>query len=329
MSAAIVVQELNKSFLVRESERGFKGFIRNIFHPKIREARAVRDLSFVVERGEKIAFIGPNGAGKSTTIKMLCGILSPDSGTISVLGFTPFKDRAELAYRIGTVFGQRSQLSFSIPAIDTFELLKYLYELRDHEYTSRLRELSDIFELKSLLPKMPRQLSLGERTRLEIAASLIHRPNILFLDEPTIGLDLTAKLHIRLLLNRLSKEEGTTLFLTSHDTTDIEQITNRVMVLDKGSLVVDSSLFELKKEYLKKKIVTLTCEEKALPLQLPGVTIVKVEDNKHTYEVDSLVISIERVIHAALKSFHVKDVTIEDPSMEEIIRQIYAIKISR
>ncbi|HXF28572.1 MAG TPA: ATP-binding cassette domain-containing protein [Chlamydiales bacterium] len=326
MQNAITVESLSKIFQVIDSKKGFFGSIQNLFWPNLKEIAAVNNISFSVKKGQKVAFIGPNGAGKSTTIKMLTGILFPTSGRISVLDMSPSKDRNRLGYKIGCVFGQRSQLWYHLPPIDTFQLLATIYELNEVEYKRRLDELVAIFELAPLLQKPVRQLSLGQRMRCELTASLLHGPEILFLDEPTIGLDLNAKLEIRALLNRLSKEHGTTLFLTSHDTADIEEIAERVLIIDKGELILDSSLINLKKQYLKKKVLTLTLEEETMSLHLPGVTLLQKRPNHVMYEVDLAKTPIEAAIQVALKAATVKDITIEDPSMEEIIREVYGYK---
>lgn len=253
MSSAIHVRHLCKSFTTRSSPPGLFGALKGLFSPSKTIVPAIQDLSFSIQPGERVAFIGPNGAGKSTTIKMLTGILYPSSGQIEVLGLVPWKQRKALGYQIGTVFGQRSQLWYHLPSADTFDLLARIYELGKGTYQKQLKALIEVFEIAPFLHKPVRQLSLGERMRCEMVASLLHQPKILFLDEPTIGLDVNAKLNMRHLLNRLGKEQGTTLFLTSHDTADIEQVCKRVLILDKGTLVRDSSLKELKKNYVKKK----------------------------------------------------------------------------
>lgn len=322
---AIHVKNLTKTFTVREHRPGLLGTFQGLFSSKAKEFIAINSLSFDIESGEKVAFIGPNGAGKSTTIKILTGILYPTSGAISVLGLTPWQNRHALGFKIGTVFGQRSQLWHQLPPIDTFYLLSKIYELDDAVYKKRLHDLIEIFELERLLHKPVRQLSLGERMRCELVASLLHKPEILFLDEPTIGLDLNAKLQIRNLLNRLTEEHGTTLFLTSHDTADIEQVTKRVLILDKGALIKDSTIYDLKKTYMKKKVLTLVTKEESIALQMPGIQKLSASLNHFVCEIDTTILPIEKVIQEALKIATVNDITIEDPSMEEIIRDVYAL----
>lgn len=325
MSYAIRVEDLCKRFSVPALQAGLKGALKNLFFPKTQEISAIQNLNFEVKMGERVAFIGPNGAGKSTTIKMLTGILYPSSGGIHVLGCIPWKNRHKLGYSIGTVFGQRSQLWYHLPASDTYRLLAKIYELDSIFYQKRLNELIQIFEIAPFIEQPVRQLSLGERMRCEIVASLLHKPKILFLDEPTIGLDINAKLVIRNLLNKLSDEEGTTLFLTSHDMADIEQVTDRVLILDKGSIVMDSSIKELKRKYVRRKVLTLITDVEKLHLSLPGVKVKDAENYHFACEIDLEKIGIEKVIQETLKQANLKDVTIEDPSMEEIIREIYGL----
>jgi ABC-2 type transport system ATP-binding protein len=326
MNSAIHVEELSKRFAVRELSGGFAGTLKSLFWPKIQEVSAITELSFEIKKGGRVAFIGPNGAGKSTTIKMLTGILHPTSGHVNVLGLTPWKNRHELGFSIGTVFGQRSQLWYHLPASDTFSLLAKIYEMDSSTYQKRLNELTKLFELAPFLGKPVRQLSLGERMRCEVVASLLHQPKILFLDEPTIGLDINAKLVIRNLLNKLSEEEGITLFLTSHDMADVEQVCDRVLILDKGSIVMDSTIRELKRKYIRRKVVTLITDVEKLQLSIPGINV-KESDNYHFIcEIDLDAIPIEKVLQEALQKANLKDVTIEDPSMEEIIREIYGLR---
>ncbi len=311
---------------MREIVPGFWGTVKGLFSGKVRQVTAVDALSFQIARGERVAFIGPNGAGKSTTIKILTGILYPTSGFAEVLGFTPWKDRQTLGYQIGTVFGQRTQLWYHLPPSDTFNLLSKIYEIDSNTYRQRLKELVQLFEIDAFLYKPVRQLSLGERMRCEIVASLLHNPHILFLDEPTIGLDINAKLMIRGLLNRLSKEHGTTLFLTSHDMADIEQVCERVIVLDKGMIITDSPLKELKKMYMKKKVLKLIMDNETISFTLPGVSILENAQHNFVCEIDVGVTPIDRVIQEALKRTILKDITIEDPSMEEVIRLLYKVR---
>lgn len=323
MNTVIRVQDLCKTFQVRQTLPHLRGTFQGLFRRQTLNIPAIENLHFEIEAGQRVAFIGPNGAGKSTTIKMLTGILHPSSGVITVLGLVPSEQRQTLGFRIGTVFGQRTQLWYHLPPKDTFALLASIYELKPLDYQKRLDHLIELFDIGPLLHKPVRQLSLGERMRCEIVASLLHQPEILFLDEPTIGLDINAKLTIRTLLTKLCQDYGTTLFLTSHDTADIEQVCNRVLVLDKGHIVLDSSVKELKKTYIKKKIITLTTDEEHCTLTLPGLQMLEQAPYHVKYELDLERSSIEQFIQEALRCATVKDLTLEDPSMEEIIQTVY------
>lgn len=323
MQPIIYVDKLSKNFLTRKSSKGIAGALSGIFNSKVSKVEAIDEISFEVKPGERIAFIGPNGAGKSTTIKMMTGILYPTSGTVEVLGLVPWKDRTSLGYRIGTVFGQRTQLWYHLPPSDTFDLLARIYEMSPSFYQKQLKSLTEAFEIGPFIHKPVKQLSLGERMRCELVASLLHHPKILFLDEPTIGLDINAKLKIRTMLNRLSTESQTTLFLTSHDTADIEQVCDRVLILNKGKIILDSSIRDLKGKVAKTKILKLTSEEEKLSLHLPGMQVLENRDFTLVCKVDLNQTPIEQVIHEALKLTSLKDISIEDPSMEEIIRAIY------
>jgi ABC-2 type transport system ATP-binding protein len=323
MNEIIKVINLSKTFVVRKNFPGIFGAIKSLFNAQKETISAVKEISFSIKHGERVAFIGPNGAGKSTTIKMLTGILYPTSGLVEVLGLVPWKSRHRLGYKIGTVFGQRTQLWHHLPPSDTFFLLSKIYEIERSIYEIRLKELVEIFEIGPFFNKPVRQLSLGERMRCELVASLLHNPQILFLDEPTIGLDINAKLKIRGLLNKLSKIYGTTLFLTSHDTADIEQVCERVIVLDRGIIILDSSLKELKKTSFKRKVLSITTDAKKLTINIPGTKVINNENHHFVCEVNLAETTIDYVIHETLKQTSLKDITIEDPSMEEIIRNLY------
>ena len=235
----IEIKHLSKTFKIKEKEKGFKGSLKSIFKPKYKIKKAVNNLSLTVEKGEVIAFIGPNGAGKSTTIKMLTGILTPTKGEAIVTGINPAKQRKKLAYKIGTVFGQKEQLWTHLTPYDNFKFFGAIYDLKDYEIERRIKELNDTLELDEFINTPVRNLSLGQRIRCEIAASLIHKPEILFLDEPTIGLDPVVKENIRVLIKRMNKEFGTTIFLTSHDVGDIEKLCKRVIIINDGKVVLD------------------------------------------------------------------------------------------
>ncbi len=246
---AIKVENLSKTFRVKRKEKGMYGSIKAIVHPQTEEIRAVNGVSFSVEEGEMLAFIGPNGAGKSTTIKMLTGILYPDGGKVEVMGIDPTKKRRQLAYLIGTVFGQKEQLWTHLTPYDNFRFFGAIYDLSERETERRIGELAERFGLGNFIDTPVRNLSLGQRIRCEIVASLIHKPKVLFLDEPTIGLDPVVKENVRELIKEMNKEEQTTIFLTSHDVGDIEKLCRRIIIVNDGRIVMDDSVEHLKHHY--------------------------------------------------------------------------------
>src|ERR1700676_775807 len=259
----IEVQGLTKTFRTRERAAGLAGSLRSFVAPQYREREAVKPICFALEKGEVLAFIGPNGAGKSTTIKMLTGILHPTSGTAQVLGYIPWRQRRKLAFHISSVYGQKSQLWYHLPPQDTFDLLARIYELDMQEYRKRRAFLIDAFDIAEYMRTPVRKLSLGERMRCELAAALIHKPSVIFLDEPTIGLDVIAKQRIRDLIGQLNREENVTVFLTSHDAGDIEQVCRRAIVINHGEVILDTPVARLKREYLRVDTVDLLLEEPA------------------------------------------------------------------
>ncbi len=320
---AIELVGLRKVFGVKNHSPGLGAAVRQLFSAPKREVVAVDDISFSIERGERVAFVGPNGAGKSTTLKMLSGILYPTAGEIRVLGHVPWKERRALGYRIGTVFGQRSQLWSHLPASDTFELLARVYDL-DRSYFEKRRDyLSDIFEIGSYLGKSVRQLSLGERMRCEVVASLLHSPEILFLDEPTVGLDVTARAVIRDLIREESEREGRTVLLTSHDTGDMERVCDRVIVINHGRLLIDQPIEALRSSFIRRKRITVQTAEPSIDISLPGVTVEESSPHRTSLEVDTNVTRVDAVVAETLRQTNVQDLTIEDPSMEEIVQAIY------
>src|SRR5438105_25662 len=347
----IEVERLAKTFRTRERAVGLAGSLRSFVAPQYREREAVKQISFSLEPGEILAFIGPNGAGKSTTIKMLTGILYPSAGKARVLGLTPWQQRRKLAFHIATVFGQKSQLWYHLPPQDTFDLLARIYELDMQEYRKRREFLIESFDIRDYLRTPTRKLSLGERMRCELAAALLHRPSVIFLDEPTIGLDVIAKQRIRDLIGQLNAEEGVTVFLTSHDAGDIEQVCRRAIVINHGEIILDTPVARLKREYLKVKTVDLLLEEPAATLlktdgesrrqrrsvQVPssiheemlvtqGIQVLKAKGHGLKLEIDTSRCPLEPIIAAIMQHCHILDMTISDPPMEEIIARIYGEK---
>lgn len=257
---AIKVENLSKTFRVKRKEKGMRGSIKAIMHPQTEEIRAVNDVSFSVAEGEMLAFIGPNGAGKSTTIKMLTGILYPDGGRVEVLGIDPTKKRRLLAYQIGTVFGQKEQLWTHLTPYDNFRFFGAIYDLSEQETEARIEELSERFALKEFIDTPVRNLSLGQRIRCEMVAALIHKPKVLFLDEPTIGLDPVVKENVRELIRQMNREERTTIFLTSHDVGDIEKLCRRIIIVNDGQIVLDDSVEHLKSHYSEHSLEDIIVE---------------------------------------------------------------------
>jgi ABC-2 type transport system ATP-binding protein len=316
---AIEALDLTKTFELSTPGKGILGSFRRTR----RKVDAVKNLSFQIAAGERVAFIGPNGAGKSTTIKMLTGILLPSSGQVLVNGINPWHNRLEVTHRMGIVFGQRSQLWSHLPVRDSFRLLGAIYGIPDALHLRREQELSALLELEQLLDVPVAKLSLGERMRCELVAALLHRPQILFLDEPTIGLDISARALLRGYIKRISETEKVTILLTSHDTADMAQVCERVLVINHGSVLLDRSVRALRNGYINaKRVQVLMPAESTLPV-LRGVRLVEQQDCRFTLEVSTDQTTVDTVIRALLEYGSVQDITIEDPPLEEIILKVY------
>ena len=325
MQPAVELDRVSKSFRVRRAPRpGAGARLRDLLRPQTHAVTAVDRLSFSIAPGERVAFIGPNGAGKSTTLKMLAGILHPDAGEVRVLGLVPSRDRRRLAFQIGTVFGQRSQLWYQLPPRDTFELLGRVYEIDRRQHRRRIEALTSVFEIGTVVGTPVRQLSLGERMRCEIVASLLHSPHMLFLDEPTIGLDVSAKASIRELLRTESERERVTLLLTSHDTGDMERVCTRVIVIHHGRLLWDGAIAALRRGYLKTKRITLWTEAERLDLTLPGVRVLSSGSYRTELEIALEITPLGRVVDAAVRQAAIRDMAIEDVPLDDVIRALYA-----
>lgn len=321
---SINVSNLTKkfSFPIKDSKRHW---LSNLLVPLKKEITAVNDITFTVKHGERIAFIGPNGAGKSTVIKMLTGILFPTTGKIQVLGMNPTTDRKQLAYQIGTVFGQRSQLLPNLPLTDSLEFFGVMYDMSDEEIKNRIAELVELFDLKEFIQQPVRKLSLGQRMRAEIAASLIHKPKIILLDEPTIGLDVVAKKSLRDLLIKINQKEKTTIFLTSHDVGDIESLCERAIIINHGVIVKDLPTQELSKNFLNEKYIDLIPKESFLQFpELPhGISYQVKDKNKLTFSVRLEDISVQHALKKLLDLFEVEDINVYNTDLETVIRHIY------
>jgi ABC-2 type transport system ATP-binding protein len=308
------VHNLSRTFVVRRKT----GRLLRTSHT----LRAVDDLSFTIGRGEMVGYIGPNGAGKSTTIKMLTGILVPTSGSLSVAGIDPSRNRVELTRRIGVVFGQRTTLWWDLPLRDSFELLRRIYRVDTARFRRNLVEFTELLDLGDLLDTPVRQLSLGQRMRGDIAAALLHDPEILYLDEPTIGLDVVSKGRLREFLRNVNAERDVTLLLTTHDLQDIEQLCSRVMVIDHGSLVYDGTLAGLHHEGSSTRTLVVDLVDAADPIDVPGAVVRRVEGPRQwlSFPADA---SAAPLVAAVAGAYDVADLSIAEPDIEDVIRQIY------
>lgn len=321
---SIEVSNLHKTFQTKRKAAGLSGSMRSLFKPEYNTVEAVRGLSFQMDAGELLGFIGPNGAGKSTTIKMLTGILHPSGGDAKILGLIPWKDRQKLAYHIGTVFGQRPQLWYHLPAVDTFLLFGKIFELDDRETKKRIDFLAEAFEIRDLLETPVRKLSLGQRMRCEVAASLLHRPKLILLDEPSIGLDVVAKQHIRDAIRRMAQEENVGVLLTSHDAGDLEALCRRVIIINHGQIVYEDKVSNLKRKFLTRKLVEVRyAKEVAKDYSLPGVEILKVGRYGVKLTFDTTQTPVDEVISHLSSAGELVDITISDPPLEEVIAKIY------
>ena len=319
----IIVKNLNKTFKVNVRDSGLINAFKSLVKRNYKEIKAVDNISFKIDEGEIVGYIGPNGAGKSTTIKMLTGILKPDSGEIKIGGFTPFIDRVKYVKNIGVVFGQKSQLWWDIPVEDSFLLLKDIYKVKEEDYLERKEELVKLLKLKDLLKMSVRQLSLGQRMRCEIAASLLHNPKVLFLDEPTIGLDAVSKVEVRKFIKEINEKKKVTIILTSHDMTDIESLTNRVIVIGHGKILYDGKFSDIKKKYNRNKKVEIIFKSIIDTPKIKNVEIIKKERNKVLLEVDMEKNSISDVIREYTKVCEISDVNIIENDIDNVIVNLY------
>lgn len=326
--ALIEVKDIRKIFRTYDRKEGVWGGIQNLFVRQYRDVAAVNGVSFSIDEGEMVGYIGPNGAGKSTTIKMLTGILVPTSGTMLTNGFVPFRDRTSYTYSIGVVFGQRTQLWWDIAVVESFLLLKRIYGVSDRDYRQRLGVFDQVLDLKPLLHTPVRKLSLGQRMRCDLAAALIHSPKILFLDEPTIGLDVIAKENIRQFLRHINQEFKVTVLLTTHDLSDIEELCKRIMIIDKGKLLFDGELTSLRNRLARTSRIFFELKE---PLHVnfaqlevnSGVEFEQLDEMRCRLIYDKNAISSAELVKVIVNSFPIRDLILEDASIEEIVREIY------
>jgi len=301
----ISMEHVSKTYKVGQKQKGIKGSLKSLVSKNYITKKAVEDMNFTIQKGEIVGFIGPNGAGKSTTIKMLSGILHPDGGKIISGGYIPYKQRKEYVANIGVVFGQKSQLSWDLPLIDSLELLKYIYKIPEKKYQDNLEKFTELLDMSDFLNQPVRQLSLGQRMKGDIAAALMHSPQIVFFDEPTIGLDVVAKEKIREFIRKLNQTEQTTMIFTTHDMQDIEQVCKRLIIIDEGKKLYDGSIEDIRHKYATRKTVEVELE------------------NGETLTFDGENVSLETLMTEILNKYQVKDISIKEPEIDSIIRDIY------
>ncbi|MGD0921742.1 MAG: ATP-binding cassette domain-containing protein [Terriglobia bacterium] len=328
MPPIIEVHNLSKAFRTFRRREGVVGALQNLFVRDYLTVRAVDGISFSIEPGEMVGYIGANGAGKSTTIKMLTGILVPTSGRVLAHGYIPYRDRRRYTKHIGVVFGQRTQLWWDIAVVESFKLLKEIYEIPEADYRRRLEMFSEILSLGDYLHTPVRKLSLGERMRCDLAASLLHNPPLLFLDEPTIGLDVVAKDRIREFLKEINRTERTTVLLTTHDLSDIEELSKRLLIIDKGRILFDGELREMKQRLAKFNQVKFFLKDRAQVARLPliatdGISCERVDELTYLMRFERDRHSSAEVIRNLVNTLEVRDILVEEEPIEDIVKRIY------
>ena len=319
----ITVKNISKQFKISKREAGLKSAIKAFFKREYQIINSLDHINFSIKEGEIVGYIGPNGAGKSTTIKIMCGILVPTSGECIVNGFVPWKDRKKYVKNIGVVFGQRSGLWWDVPPIDSFELLKDIYEIPQKEYEEKLEELREYLNLEDILNIPTRQLSLGQRMRCEIASALLHSPKILFLDEPTIGLDASSKLALRKCIKQINEKTNVTIILTTHDMQDIEALTERIILIGKGKILYDGSLNEIKNKYNESKKVNIKFKYTDKKINLPNANIVEQTEESASILLKRNDESIADVLDKLTSQVEVVDMNIEEMTTDDIIAKLY------
>ncbi|GHI01309.1 ABC transporter ATP-binding protein [Neobacillus kokaensis] len=320
----IHLEGISKSYKIAKRQTGLRQAAKALFYREYTTIAALKDISFSINQGEIVGYIGPNGAGKSTTIKIMSGILVPDTGKCTIMGCTPWKERTSYVKNIGVVFGQRSQLWWDVPVMDSFELLKDIYKVPQQEYQTTIKLLIETLELQEIVNSPVRQLSLGQRMRCEIAASLIHSPQILFLDEPTIGLDAVSKIAVRKFIKTINKEKGVTVILTTHDMNDIEALAERVILIGKGNVLYDGHLEELRKRFGTRKTITADYSQNTSPIKMPaGAEILSYTQERLSISIDTNHTKTSDAITQLSQQVELTDVTIETQPIEDIIVKLY------
>lgn len=322
----IEIEHLVKEFKIPAQEKGKFAAVRNLFSGKYRIHRAVDDLSFRVNEGEIVGFIGKNGAGKSTTIKMLSGILKPTSGQVTVNGIHPFERRMENARQIGVVFGQKTQLWWDVPLIESYRLLREIYQIHPDTYRRNLERYIPMLGLEDVLNQPVRQMSLGQRVKSDIAAALLHDPKILFLDEPTIGVDVVSKKYLHDFIVQVNREKGTTILLTTHDMADMEKLCSRVVVIDDGHLMYDGNLDDMVRRFGSTRSLMVEFEDPVDDFPVPGAALVRSEGNRKWYSFDRFASTPMELLSAIEKQHTIHDIEVIEPQLEAIVRNLYEKK---
>jgi ABC-2 type transport system ATP-binding protein len=325
VGAIIEVKGLRKEFQIAKRKEGAFGAIRSLFSREYTTKLAVNNVSFSIQPGELVGYIGPNGAGKSTTIKMLTGILVPSGGEVRVRGLVPYEKRVENARQIGVVFGQRTQLWWDLPTIESFELLQHIYKVPAEKYARNMARFKELLGLDEFIQTPVRQLSLGQRMRADLAAALLHDPEILYLDEPTIGLDVVAKEKIREFIKEINRERSVTVILTTHDMQDIEKICERMVLIDKGTVIYDGPVAQIKERFGKQRTLVVDLEPNGFgdDLAVEGAETVKREGNRFWLRFSRDEVSASQLIARVSERFSIRDLTVEEPEIEGIISRIY------
>jgi ABC-2 type transport system ATP-binding protein len=327
MENIITVTDLVKVFKTPKHHRGFGGSIRNLITRQHTEIRAVDGVSFAIKPGECVGYIGPNGAGKSTTIKMLTGLLVPSGGTVCVNGFIPWRERTKFVAHIGVVFGHRTTLWWDLPVIESLDLLQHIYRIAPEQYKANLDLFRDMLELDAFIDTPVRSLSLGQRMRADICAAMLHNPSLLFLDEPTIGLDVVAKDRIRQFIRTINQIHGTTILLTTHDLSDVEKLCERVLIIDRGHLLYDGGLDELQNTFGGKRKLVVDFAEYYFDIQGLGAELIEREGNRAVFAFERNKVTASELISRISEKYRIRDISVREPDIENTVRRIYEEKL--